>query len=310
MMAWANRDALAQTLATGAAHFWSRSRRAPWRKGESSGNTLAVRDVRIDCDGDVVLYVVDAGRPVVPHGRHVVFLPPRRRRRRAGGGRRPGRSAVGHDRARRRRDRQAAPRAPREVVRRVAARRGPRQDQRQDHARRRASWSRRCRPATRPTPRTRRPTCCSTCWSAWKPQACRWTTSPPSCGAGSAPRGSTRRRAASNAQAMMPASCTRSWARAARQRRCCPATNRGPASSRWLNGSPPPSTATNACLSRRAPAPARRWRTWCRRCCRGARSSSAPAPRRCRIRSPPSICRGYARSSSGRACCPGRSTGR
>src|SRR4029079_18790797 len=63
MMAWANRDALAQTLATGAAHFWSRSRRAAWRKGESSGNTLAVRDVRIDCDGDVVLYVVD---PVGP----------------------------------------------------------------------------------------------------------------------------------------------------------------------------------------------------------------------------------------------------
>jgi len=63
MMAWANRDALAQTLATGAAHFWSRSRRASWRKGESSGNTLAVRDVRIDCDGDVVLYVVDAVGP-------------------------------------------------------------------------------------------------------------------------------------------------------------------------------------------------------------------------------------------------------
>lgn len=63
MVAWANRDALAQTLATGAAHFWSRSRGAPWRKGESSGNTMAVRELRIDCDGDVVLYVVD---PVGP----------------------------------------------------------------------------------------------------------------------------------------------------------------------------------------------------------------------------------------------------
>jgi phosphoribosyl-ATP pyrophosphohydrolase/phosphoribosyl-AMP cyclohydrolase len=63
MVAWANREALAQTLATGAAHFWSRSRQAPWRKGESSGNTLAVREVRLDCDGDVVLYLVDAEGP-------------------------------------------------------------------------------------------------------------------------------------------------------------------------------------------------------------------------------------------------------
>jgi len=63
MFAWANREALAQTLATGAAHFWSRSRQAMWRKGESSGNTLAVRDVRIDCDGDVVLYQVDPDGP-------------------------------------------------------------------------------------------------------------------------------------------------------------------------------------------------------------------------------------------------------
>lgn len=63
MVAWANRDALAKTLATGAAHFWSRSRGGPWRKGESSGNTLAVREVRLDCDGDVVLYLVDAVGP-------------------------------------------------------------------------------------------------------------------------------------------------------------------------------------------------------------------------------------------------------
>src|SRR4029079_19444420 len=60
MLAWANRDALAATLETGEAHFWSRSRKASWRKGETSGNTLAVRDVRIDCDGDVVLYLCDA----------------------------------------------------------------------------------------------------------------------------------------------------------------------------------------------------------------------------------------------------------
>jgi phosphoribosyl-AMP cyclohydrolase / phosphoribosyl-ATP pyrophosphohydrolase len=63
MLAWANRDALAATLATGAAHFWSRSRQASWRKGESSGNTLAVRQVRLDCDGDVVLYLCDPEGP-------------------------------------------------------------------------------------------------------------------------------------------------------------------------------------------------------------------------------------------------------
>src|SRR3954468_19450766 len=63
MLAWANRDALAATLATGAAHFWSRSRKASWRKGETSGNTLAVRQVRIDCDGDAVLYLCDPEGP-------------------------------------------------------------------------------------------------------------------------------------------------------------------------------------------------------------------------------------------------------
>src|SRR5215468_1306220 len=63
MVAWANRDALAATVATGAAHFWSRSRKTSWRKGETSGHTLAVREVRVDCDGDVVLYTVD---PVGP----------------------------------------------------------------------------------------------------------------------------------------------------------------------------------------------------------------------------------------------------
>jgi len=63
MVAWANREALGLTADTKAAHFWSRSRQALWRKGESSGHTLAVREVRLDCDGDVVLYLVD---PVGP----------------------------------------------------------------------------------------------------------------------------------------------------------------------------------------------------------------------------------------------------
>jgi phosphoribosyl-ATP pyrophosphohydrolase/phosphoribosyl-AMP cyclohydrolase len=63
MVAWANREALQRTTATGDAHFWSRSRGALWRKGETSGNGLRVRDIRIDCDGDVVLYTVDAEGP-------------------------------------------------------------------------------------------------------------------------------------------------------------------------------------------------------------------------------------------------------
>ena len=60
MVAWANREALALTAETKAAHFWSRSRKALWRKGESSGHTLAVREIRLDCDGDAILYLVDA----------------------------------------------------------------------------------------------------------------------------------------------------------------------------------------------------------------------------------------------------------
>jgi phosphoribosyl-ATP pyrophosphohydrolase/phosphoribosyl-AMP cyclohydrolase len=63
MFAWANREALERTLATNEAHFYSRSRAKLWRKGEESGNTLAVRQVRIDCDGDVVLYTVAPAGP-------------------------------------------------------------------------------------------------------------------------------------------------------------------------------------------------------------------------------------------------------
>jgi phosphoribosyl-AMP cyclohydrolase / phosphoribosyl-ATP pyrophosphohydrolase len=63
MFAWANREALEKTLATKQAHFWSRSRGKLWRKGEESGNTLAVRALRVDCDGDVVLYTVDPEGP-------------------------------------------------------------------------------------------------------------------------------------------------------------------------------------------------------------------------------------------------------
>ncbi len=59
MVAWMDDEALARTLATRRATYWSRSRRAYWVKGESSGHTQRVHEVRLDCDGDVVLLVVD-----------------------------------------------------------------------------------------------------------------------------------------------------------------------------------------------------------------------------------------------------------
>jgi len=59
MFAWMNEDALARTIETRVAYFWSRSRRALWKKGEESGNVLNVIELLIDCDQDVVLLRVD-----------------------------------------------------------------------------------------------------------------------------------------------------------------------------------------------------------------------------------------------------------
>jgi phosphoribosyl-AMP cyclohydrolase len=58
MVAWMNREALTQTVRTGEAVYWSRSRQRLWRKGEESGHTQAVLELRLDCDGDVVLLQV------------------------------------------------------------------------------------------------------------------------------------------------------------------------------------------------------------------------------------------------------------
>src|ERR1700756_5678558 len=59
MMAWMNRASLESTIATGKTHFWSRSRKKFWMKGESSGHTQAVRDISFDCDGDTLLIQVE-----------------------------------------------------------------------------------------------------------------------------------------------------------------------------------------------------------------------------------------------------------
>lgn len=60
MVAWMNQEALSITLETGFAHFWSRSRQALWKKGETSGNLMAVKQIWVDCDADVLLLMVEA----------------------------------------------------------------------------------------------------------------------------------------------------------------------------------------------------------------------------------------------------------
>ena len=75
MFAWANRDALAETAATGQAVYWSRSRGRLWRKGEESGHTQRVTEVRLDCDGDAVLYAVEQAGGIACHtGRESCFF--------------------------------------------------------------------------------------------------------------------------------------------------------------------------------------------------------------------------------------------
>ena len=63
MMAWMNRESLDETLNTGRVCYWSRSRSALWRKGESSGNIQRLVELRIDCDGDTLLCLVDQKGP-------------------------------------------------------------------------------------------------------------------------------------------------------------------------------------------------------------------------------------------------------
>ncbi|MDX9896918.1 phosphoribosyl-AMP cyclohydrolase [Desulfofustis limnaeus] len=59
MLAYVNREALEQTVRTGHAHYWSRSRKKLWKKGETSGHVQLVQEVRIDCDADTILYLVE-----------------------------------------------------------------------------------------------------------------------------------------------------------------------------------------------------------------------------------------------------------
>lgn len=68
MVAHMNREAIAATLATDEAHFWSRSRQKLWRKGESSGNVLRVIEIRVDCDQDALWVIAEPAGPTCHTG--------------------------------------------------------------------------------------------------------------------------------------------------------------------------------------------------------------------------------------------------
>ena len=68
MVAWMNADALQLTQETGQAHFWSRSRQKLWHTGGTSGNVQQVQEIRVDCDGDTLLLLVDPAGPACHTG--------------------------------------------------------------------------------------------------------------------------------------------------------------------------------------------------------------------------------------------------
>lgn len=74
MVAWMNAEALLRTRQSGQAHFWSRSRGELWHKGATSGNTMEVREIRVDCDGDTLLLQVEAAGPACHTGAGSCFF--------------------------------------------------------------------------------------------------------------------------------------------------------------------------------------------------------------------------------------------
>jgi phosphoribosyl-AMP cyclohydrolase len=70
MFAWMNEEALARTVETGEAHYWSRSRQRLWHKGEESGHTQRIKELRLDCDGDVVLLSIEQQGGIACHTGH------------------------------------------------------------------------------------------------------------------------------------------------------------------------------------------------------------------------------------------------
>ncbi|MDT7951158.1 MAG: phosphoribosyl-AMP cyclohydrolase [Acetobacteraceae bacterium] len=74
MLAWMNREAIGETLASGRVCYWSRSRSALWRKGETSGQTQRLVEMRLDCDGDALLVLVDQVGVACHTGRRSCFF--------------------------------------------------------------------------------------------------------------------------------------------------------------------------------------------------------------------------------------------
>ncbi len=75
MFAWMNREALERTVRSGEAVYWSRSRKKLWRKGEESGHVQKVKEIRLDCDNDVLLLAVEQSGGIACHtGRHNCFF--------------------------------------------------------------------------------------------------------------------------------------------------------------------------------------------------------------------------------------------
>jgi phosphoribosyl-AMP cyclohydrolase len=73
MLAYANKEALANTMSTGNAWFWSTSRNKLWMKGEESGNVQPVHKILVDCDSDAILYIVDSNKPACHTGNRSCF---------------------------------------------------------------------------------------------------------------------------------------------------------------------------------------------------------------------------------------------
>ncbi len=73
MMAWMNELSLRRTLETGQTHFWSRSRRELWHKGDTSGNIQRVLSINVDCDGDTLLVQVEPAGPACHSGKETCF---------------------------------------------------------------------------------------------------------------------------------------------------------------------------------------------------------------------------------------------
>ena len=74
MMAYMDRNAVAETMSTGRACYWSRSRKAPWRKGDTSGHIQQLVELRVDCDGDTLLVEVEQTGVACHTGRHNGFF--------------------------------------------------------------------------------------------------------------------------------------------------------------------------------------------------------------------------------------------